>query len=153
MRSGACRRVRCFDGANRPWQLGCGDANAVTRCEVCERVSRHRVDSTASERTHSRLLTSRRIDDALDSGVRAQPGVLARGGASVLIEVSVGVFDCVVVAVLQPVQIVRRRGDVQNVLTGFGTTAGECGFRMLTLIDDARERALLGVDLNRVRTL
>ena len=78
---------------------------------------------------------------------------LPGGGASVPIEVGLGVFDCVVVAVLQPVQIVRRRGDVQNVLTGLGTTTGECGFRMLTLIDDTRERALLGVDLNRIRAL
>ena len=70
-----------------------------------------------------------------------------------MIELGVGVLVLVVVAVLQPIQIVRRRGDVQNVLTGLGTTTGECGFRMLTLIDDARERALLRVDLNRVRAL
>ena len=38
-------------------------------------------------------------------------------------------------------------------LTGFGATTGECGLRMLTLIDDARERALLRVDLNRIRAL
>ena len=87
---------------------------------------RHREDSTAWAHTHSRLLTSRRIDDALDSRVRAQPGVLPGGGASVMIELGVGVLVLVVVAVLQPVQIVRRRGDVQDVLTGLGTTTGEC---------------------------
>ena len=43
-------------------------------------------------RTHSRLLTSRRVDDALDSRVRSQPGVLAGGGASVLIEICLGVL-------------------------------------------------------------
>ena len=114
---------------------------------------RRRGDSTAWECTHSRLLTSRRIDDALDSGVCAQPSVLPGGGASIPIEIGLGVLDCVVVPVLQPIQIVRRRGDVQDVFTGLGTTTGECGLRMLTLIDDARERALLGVDLNRIRAL
>ncbi len=59
----------------------------------------------------------------------------------------------VVVPILHPIQVVRWRGDVQDVLTGFGATTGECGFRMLTLIDDARERALLRVDLNRIRAL
>ncbi|GAA0236561.1 hypothetical protein GCM10009000_060070 [Halobacterium noricense] len=63
-----------------------------------------------------------------------------------MIEFCVGVFVLVVVIILQPVQVVRWRGDVQNVLTGFGATTGECGFRMLTLIDNARERALLSVD-------
>ena len=56
------------------------------------------------------------MDGALDSRVRAQPGVLARGRATIAIQIDLGVFDCVVVAVLQPVQIVRRRGDVLTAL-------------------------------------
>lgn len=114
---------------------------------------RYRVGSTALERIRSRLLTSRGVDDALDRGVRAQPRVLPGGGASVMIELGVGVLVLVVVPVLQSIQIVRRRDNVQDVLTGFRTTTGQFGFRMLTLIDDARERALLRVDLNRIRTL
>ncbi len=85
--------------------------------------------------------------------MRSQPGVVAGGSVSVLIELGLGVLVLVVVAVLQPIQIVRRRSDVQDVFTGFRAATGECGFGMLTLIDDAHERASLGVDLNRIRTL
>ena len=139
----SCGRVRCFDRANRSWRLGRRDANAVTRFEVCDEcvgiawIQRRGCVAHACSPPVGSTMSS-------TSRVRSQPGVLA-GRACVRTDRDrPRCVRFVVIAVLQPVQIVRRRGDVQNVLTGLGTTTGEFRLRMLTLIDDARERAFLG---------
>ena len=40
--------------------------------------------------------------------------------------------------------------NVQDVLAGFGATAGEDGIVVVTLVDDACERARFSVNLDRV---